>query len=561
LNLKSVLGYHFCLITILFVINGCAKIESPRGGPEDKSKPDIIQVKPPAGSTNIPLDSDIEIVFSKNMNETITEKALFISPLFFDYPEYKWSGKKLKIMLPGKLKVNTTYVLTVGASAVDKRGNKFGQSVSFPFSTGYTIYAGSIYGRVMVKNLRNMNIWAYKLETAQPDTFWKTLPDYITQPDSLGEFKFEYLSYGTYFVVAVEDNNNDQFWAPPSERLAMPDTLIVLNENQLKYGPIVMMTVDRDTLQPEISRVVSPDNRTVRVDFARQMDILSVLSSDNYRIYAVSDSTMSITINNICPVSEQMQAAFLDCSGLSDNEKYKIETVGLKSFYDVVSDTLSRIFNSGGIDTTAPELIVLDPSPSGKPVPAGFDITAWFSEAMDTSGLTQNMALTDTIDVPVSFHAFWIYPNKLIIEPEFMDNEVYILSFDERSIFDKSSNPLGDTIKTYRYYTASPDTFGQVTGSVINSPGPEIIVVARPKTGEPVTAVCGSDGLFKFDRLFPGTYYLRAYYDINNNNLFDGGSIRPFKFAEPIALYGDTVQVRSRWETDIGVLDFKPASN
>jgi len=561
LDLKYSLRHHFWLITILLIISGCAKIEAPGGGPEDKSLPDIIRVKPPAGSTDVPLDSDIEIVFSKNMNEAVTEKALFISPLYFNYPEYKWSGKKLRVKLPGNLKVNTTYVLTVGASAVDKRGNKLGQSVSFPFSTGHTIYTGSVYGRVMVESSRNMNIWAYKLESAEPDTFWKTLPDYITQPDSLGEFKFEYLSYGTYLVVAVEDNNNDQFWAPPSEKLALPDTLIILNEDRLEYGPLVIMTVDRDTLQPEISGVVSPDNRTVRVDFSRRMDTLSALSGDNYRIYAVGDSTMFITIDNIYPVSEQMQAVFLDCFGLIADEKFKIEAFGLKSFYNVVSDTMSRVFNSGGIDTTAPELISLDPSPSSRPLPVGFEITVWFSEAMDSSGLTQNITLTDTTEIQVSFHAFWKYPNKLIIKPEFVDDEAYILSFDERNILDKSFNPLGDTLKTYRYYTSSADTFGQVTGRVISAPGPEIIVIARPTRGEDMTVRCGSEGLFEFNRLFPGTYRLRAYYDVNSNGLFDGGNIRPFKFAEPIALYGDTVQVRSRWETDVGILDFKPSSN
>jgi hypothetical protein len=73
-----------------------------------------------------------------------------------------------------------------------------------------------------------------------------------------------------------------------------------------------------------------------------------------------------------------------------------------------------------------------------------------------------------------------------------------------------------------------------------------------------LTTEAGEDYHFKITDLFPATYRLSAYYDVNNNGRFDGGRIRPFNFAEPIALYADTVSVRARWETDIGIIDFAP---
>lgn len=550
-------NHYRYLIAALFIICACANVKRPSGGPEDKTPPEITDVKPTAGSINIPLNTDIEIVFSKPMNTVKSERALFISPLFFDFPEYKWSGKKLKIKLPDKLSQNTTYVLTVGASACDKRGNELGQTYSYPFSTGETIYSCSISGKVLVEGRRNLNVWAYKLKSNQPDIFWMKLPDYITQPDSLGDFQFEYLSYGTYLVVAVEDKNNDQFWAPPSEKLALPDTLISLSEENPEYGPLIMMTVDRDTLQPTISRVVSPDRNTIIAEFSQRMDSSSILNLDNYILHPVSDSSVVAAINYIYPGTDDMISIYIECAELQEGEKYKLNASKLSSAYEIISDTLSRMFSAGGIDTTAPAIQAIEPKPSKRPIPVGFDITVWFSELMDSSGVISGISIADTIGAPVPFQAEWIYPYKLEIKPDFETDKIYNLLFDQQRIFDKSGNPLGDTIVSYIYNIASLDTFGQVMGRVANAPGPEIIVIAEPKTGNSYLSQCNEDGLFIFDRLFPGVYNLRAFYDSNKNGIFNGGRIRPFEFAEPIALYSDTVKVRTRWETDIGIIDFK----
>ncbi|MCD6161959.1 MAG: Ig-like domain-containing protein [candidate division Zixibacteria bacterium] len=558
LKYQSKTNHYRCLIAIILLSCACANIQRPSGGPEDKSLPEIVNVKPTSGSINVPLDSDIELEFSKPMNMMKTEKALFISPLFFNFPEYKWSGRKLKIKLPDKLMANTTYVLTVGASVCDKRGNELGQTFSYPFSTGMTIYSCSISGKVLISGRRNLNIWAYKLESSQPDTFWMKLPDYITQPDSLGDFKFEYLSYGTYLVAAVEDKNNDQFWAPPAEKLALPDTLITLNETNPEYGPLIMMTVDRDTLQPKMTRVVSPNKNMFIVEFSQRMDSSSIFNIDNYILHPVSDSSAIITIKDIYPVTDDLMSMYIECGELIEGEKYKFNASRLNSVYDIISDTLSRIFSAGGIDTTAPLITAIDPRPSNRPIPIGFDITVYFSEPMDSSGIVSSISIADTIGAPVSFEAEWIYPHKIEIKPDFETDKVYNLFVDEQNIYDKSGNPLGDTIISYIYNIASLDTFGQVIGRVVNAPGLEIVVIAEPKTGKESAVNCNNDGFFKFDRLFPGVYNLRAFYDSNKNENFNGGEIRPFKFAESIALYGDTVKVRSRWETDIGIIDFKP---
>lgn len=550
------------MILFAIAILSCAKVEAPSGGPEDKTAPQVLAVFPSDGSVNVPDNTNIEIVFSKNMNKASTEKAVFISPLFFNYPRFIWKGKKLEIALPEMLRANTTYALTIGASAQDLRGNKLGETKTYSFSTGEIIYNGEIFGKVFADETRNMYIWAYKLQTADPDTFWMKVPDYVTQPDSLGKFGFKYLSFGYYLVVAVQDKNNDQFWEPPSEKLGLPDTLIYLNESSQKYGPLFLMPVEGDTLMPHFAGVQSPDSNTLIIEFSQQMDSSSVRGIENYKIYQSKDSLRTAIIDYILPLDDYFKKIYLSCSGLSASEKYKIAARDLKSIYGVQADTLSRLFDTGGADTTKPQIISLLPLPSQTPRAAGFDIKFRFSEPIDTASLDANISIVDTLGNHINNTLKWPLINYVVLAPEFIDGEVYKMILNEKSIVDQAGESLGDSSETFYYITAPADTFGQILGRVVHVPRPGgIIVIAQPQKGDEIKIEAKNDGTFYFARLFPGTYNLWAFYDKNHNGLYDGGWFRPFRFAEPIAAYADTIDVRARWETDIGQLDFAPSTN
>ncbi len=552
--------YISYIISIFWLILfSCAVVESPPGGPEDTTSPEVLFVKPEAGSVNVPVDTEFEIRFSKTMNETTAEQAVFIQPLFFNYPEYKWSGKTLKVVPPADLRENTTYVLTVGAQARDNRANEIGKSKSFAFSTGDQIYEGSIYGEVLGKNMRNLNVWAYKLESADPDTFWKTLPDYVTQPDSLGNYRFDFLSYGIYLVVAIEDNNNDQFWAPPGERLALPDQIVYLTGEEREFGPLVMMTTERDTIQPYLSGAKSPDNQSVIIEFSQAVDSVLALNPINYLIFPPEKPDYPIIVKDVVPLSGDFKTFHLNAVDMIPEVKYRVVCRSIKSPFGIPADTISRMIQAGPLDTIKPEMIEIIPKPSRTPKPTGFDISITFSEPMDTSGFVNLIAFSDTSDTPIDFQYNWLFSNMISLSPEFEEDRTYYLTYDERLITDVAGNPLGDSLMEYAYVTASPDSFGQIIGQIANGPGEEIIVLAEPqRDGKIIWEQASPYGEFYIDRLLAGTYKLRAFFDRNNNGEFDGGMIRPFTFAEPIALYPDTVNVRARWETDIGVLDFRP---
>jgi hypothetical protein len=549
--------WHLLIAAIsLVALLNCAKTGAPGGGPLDKTPPDILAIKPDPGSVSVDTGEKLEIIFSKNMDKESVEKAIFISPLFFDYPSYEWSGKKLKIKLPENLKPNTTYSITIGASAKDTRGNQLGKSRSYSFSTGEKINSGKIEGRILIGTLRGIDAWAYRLDSLPPDSFMFRIPDYITQTDSLGGFLFEFLGKGKYLIIGVDDKNKNQFWTPPSEKIALPTRIIELADDSASIAGLILVASDQDTTSPIFSKVVSPNSGNINIEFSHQILESSFIKADAFKVIPMEESSAQVFIFRIYPLMNNSKTIAIDCKGMQPGRKYKLEAHNIESVFSRTADSLSQIFTAGAQDTLAPTISAVFPKPSNTPLIAGFDIKLTFSESIETKYTDSMIVLKDSSGniIPISYQ--WHFPNEIIIKSQMKDAEVYIVTLNEKLAVDTKGNVMGDSTITYEYKTASSDTLGEISGKMVGVPADNMIILAFPVKGDTITTKMNVNQSFRFDQLFPTTYYINAYHDINQNGRLDPGQIIPFKYSEPVAVYGDTIVVRPRWETDIGQMDF-----
>ena len=85
--------------------------------------------------TGVRRTTKITITFSELMEPTTTANAFSISPAVSGPPP-KVQGVKLIFTPDGKLAANTTFMVTVAASATDQAGNPLDASFSFSFTTG-----------------------------------------------------------------------------------------------------------------------------------------------------------------------------------------------------------------------------------------------------------------------------------------------------------------------------------------------------------------------------------------------------------------------------------------
>ena len=63
------------------------------------------------------------------------------------------------------------------------------------------------------------------------------------------------------------------------------------------------------------------------------------------------------------------------------------------------------------------------------------------------------------------------------------------------------------------------------------------------------------DTAFSLTNLLPGTYRISGFLDRDRNGQWMSGQVHPFVPAEPLIARADTVEVRARWETEVGKLE------
>ena len=120
------------------------------------------------------------------MDKRTLRDAIFISPYIEGNIELDWSGTSVQIIFPGKLKENTTYVVTIGTDVVDYNNqNRMAEAYTLTFSTGETIDRRVITGKVYDAKPEGVLIFAYRTfeDTINPS---HTKPDYLSQTGTDG---------------------------------------------------------------------------------------------------------------------------------------------------------------------------------------------------------------------------------------------------------------------------------------------------------------------------------------------------------------------------------------
>ncbi|MCK4266107.1 MAG: Ig-like domain-containing protein, partial [Thermoplasmata archaeon] len=99
----------------------------------DTTPPEVLLATP--SGDNIPILTDIFIVFSEAVNQTSVESAILISPAITNI-SYIWlNNETLLIEISGNLSYNTTYTVTTDTGAKDLAGNTLTNDYIWQFTT------------------------------------------------------------------------------------------------------------------------------------------------------------------------------------------------------------------------------------------------------------------------------------------------------------------------------------------------------------------------------------------------------------------------------------------
>lgn len=266
----------------------CASAGSPPGGPPDTLPPQVVAFSPDSGAVNF-TGRAVVIRFDETINDRGTgpaalEALVVISPRDGE-PRVSWDRDRIAVRPRDGWRANTAYSVTVAPGIGDLRGNRSRESRTITFSTGPSIPAGAVTGRVFDWGAQQVarTAWIEALRTADSAVF-------VTSADSNGQFGIAGLGPGDYVVRGYVDQNANRVL----DRTETWDSVRVV-VGTVATAPVELLLAARDTFPARILNLAASDSATLRVEFDKPLDPAQPLSVDQIRVVRADSTPLRVT--------------------------------------------------------------------------------------------------------------------------------------------------------------------------------------------------------------------------------------------------------------------------
>lgn len=589
-------------IAILLVIIGfyaCASTGTPDGGPYDEEPPKFVRATP-APNTKNNTRKKIAIEFDEFIKLEKASEKVIISPPQNEAPEVKTSGKRVLVNFFDSLRPNTTYTIDFGDAIVDNNeGNPMG-NFSYAFSTGDTIDTMQVSGVVLnsadLEPIKGIQVGLHKNLN---DSAFTTLPfDRISRTDSRGQFIIRGIAPGTYRIYALMDGNQNYLFDSKTEAIAFMDSLIVPSME----GAVRQDTVwnEKDTtkidtvIQTKYTRFL-PDNIMLRafkeennlqylmkserprtnqfmLYFSAKADTLPTLTGLNFDaeksllvesnqkndsiLYWIKDTVLceqdtlimqldylaTDTLGQLVPQTDTLRMVNKIPKerrlALKEEENKKKEKERKRRMRK--GDTLSVETQFLKMQVDAPAALDLN-----RNIILKFDEPV---ESIDTNAIHMTV-MVDSVwqDTPFILQKDSIAPRQYQILAAWQPGQEYQLTIDSlcfKGIYGLYTDKVQNKVKV-----KTLEDYGTLFLNIVGAEVPAIVQLLNSSDEvvrqQPVSAKNTCDFYF----LQPSTkYYIRLFYDRNNNGKWDTGNYEEKKQAEEVFYFPKVWEMKANFE-------------
>ncbi len=261
--------YTILFVVVTFIVDACANIGTPDGGPYDETPPKIVRTSPEFGAVRSKAKR-IVLEFDENVKIQNAAEKVVVSPPQLEQPEINASGKRITIELMDTIRPNLTYTIDFADAIEDNNeGNPMGD-YAFTFSTGDSIDTMEVSGYVLdasnLEPIKGIYVGLYAIadssEETFPDSVFKTKPfDRISRTDSRGHFIVKGLNRGRYRIYALKDQDQSYSFTQKSEMLAFTDRVIKSTcRPDIRYDTIWHDSIHYDSIVPRGYTHFFPDD-------------------------------------------------------------------------------------------------------------------------------------------------------------------------------------------------------------------------------------------------------------------------------------------------------------
>ena len=238
----------YILLAVVAVVS-CARMGTPDGGWYDEAPPRILHSSPNDRATHV-TNKKINIYFDEYIKVADATNNVIVSPPQQEMPDITVKGKRLVVELKDTLKPDMTYTIDFSDAITDySEDNPLG-NYTYTFSTGDKIDTLEMSGYVLdASNLEPVKSILVSLYSDMADSVFRTKPMLrVARTDASGHFTIRGVAPGTYRVYALKDADGTYTFSQKSEMLAFSHNT---------YEPSVTMSMRQDTIWRDLNHIDS----------------------------------------------------------------------------------------------------------------------------------------------------------------------------------------------------------------------------------------------------------------------------------------------------------------
>ena len=491
------------IIVLLFV--SCAAQGIASGGPPDTVGPKLISVDPPNKTLGIASDQKITLNFTELLDPVSISASITLAEEY----KVKVRGRRIMIFPDKTWPKNQMLYINLSRKIRDYQKNIMAEPIQLVYSTGKDIPDGHISGNIegySSEKLIEVGLYTWPIHDS-------SMVIQKVEADENGFFKFGFIDYGKYTLVAIEAVLTDfdaqirrkNYAMITSEYIPLSQADAVQHVNMLLSKPLERLQIISVEMENQYS------TKLMMNDQSEEIFIIDTL-------YAPGDS---IKINMI--------------------KFNRLETYPLPEYAFILPEIT---------DTTSPIYESLEFIPEA--------IRLTFSEPVN---LTPEAVVTEHDFLDISLY-FKMENSFTIILPTLSDTIKHIKLLGDH-IQDRNGNMMTDSIKQISIIRPEEEeniiAGGNILGTLQYAGKESIMVEAHDIENNEVYTARVKKQEFKLENLQAGMYKLWAFESLHTTepSTYFSGTWIPYNRAAHFALYPDTVDVRAHWDVEGIIIDFE----
>ncbi len=324
----------FKLFIILLVLFGCGKKKSLTGGKDDKINPKIILIEPEE-FTDISLEKQIKITFSKHMDRKSFLNGLYIYPPILE-KRIEWENDTAIISFQDTLMKDNNYYFNFTDRIKGWHFNTLDKNYVIVYRAG-KLQENSISGKISFENNKDSK-YPILLNLLSSDSIFIFKKDIFSQ-----DYALNFLNNEKYVIRVFADKNKNHYYDYIKEPFCEKKSGLLKKQNinfELAYA---------DTSKPVVKSIKAIDANHINVLFSEDVQLLK-------NIEIVTNDSLKIK-KNILKLWKDKSELKLLCETL-DTLDYALKIESISDLKNNLNTSIFKEFHGVAVTDTIPPKII-----------------------------------------------------------------------------------------------------------------------------------------------------------------------------------------------------------